>query len=140
MPTAPELAFLNACLNASAFGCMISGYLAIRRKSVLVHRGFMGMAFVLSVAFLMSYLTRNALYGETTFQGHGWVRGFYFFLLISHVLLSVTVVPLVLRTLYLAVRGDFIRHRRIAKITLPIWAYVSVTGVIVYLMLYRWYV
>ena len=92
-----------------------------------------------STCFLVSYLTYHYYHGDTPFPGQGIVRPFYFAILITHVILAIVIVPLVLITVYRAARGDFIRHRRIARWTLPLWLYVSVTGVIVYLMLYRIY-
>jgi putative membrane protein len=139
MPSSSELAFFNACLNASALVCLCLGYIAIRRQQILVHRLFMGTAFVLSAFFVVSYVTRYTTYGDTAFQGQGIIRPVYFTILVSHVLLAIVVVPLVLRTLYFALRSDFVRHRKIARITFPIWAYVSLTGVVVYLMLYQWF-
>lgn len=138
MTLGPALALLNACLNATAGTCILLGYLAIRRGNRERHRAFMLSALGASTIFLASYLTRIALFGDTRFQGEGMVRTFYFVLLISHVLLAIAVVPLVLRTVFLAWKQRFLEHRRIAKITYPIWLYVSVTGVLVYLALYHW--
>jgi putative membrane protein len=92
-----------------------------------------------SALFLISYLTYHYYHGDTRFLGEGIVRPFYFAILISHVVLAIVIVPLVLVTLYRAVKLDFIRHRRIARWTLPLWLYVSITGVIVYFMLYHLY-
>ena len=128
---------LNACLNGACALLLTLGWLAIRRGDVARHKACMGLAFFTSVAFLASYLTYHALHGSTRFPGAGWVRPLYFAILISHTVLAVVIVPLVLRTLYLALRGRFDAHRRIARWTLPLWLYVSVTGVIVYWMLYR---
>ncbi|MFW6051157.1 MAG: DUF420 domain-containing protein [Myxococcota bacterium] len=134
----PEaLALLNACLNATAATLLVLAYASIRRGRVQAHRRLMVAALVVSSLFLVSYLTRYGLSGDTPFRGEGWLRPVYFAILISHVLLAMAVVPLVLRTVYLAVRERFADHRRIARITLPIWMYVSVTGVVVYLMLYQ---
>ena len=94
---------------------------------------------MVSLLFLVSYLTYHYHHGATRFQGTGWVRPLYFTILISHTILAVVIVPLVAITFYRAIRNDFVRHRRIARITLPIWLYVSITGVIVYLMLYQIY-
>jgi putative membrane protein len=94
-------------------------------------------ALVVSIAFLVSYVTYHALAGSRPFGGVGWIRAVYFPLLISHIVLAAVIVPLALTTVYRALRGDFARHRRIARFTLPIWLYVSVTGVLVYWMLYR---
>lgn len=96
-------------------------------------------AFATSTAFLVSYLYYHYHAGSTPFEGSGWTRPLYFTILVSHTVLAVTIVPLVLTTLYRAWREEFGRHRRIARWTLPIWLYVSVTGVVVYLMLYHWF-
>ncbi len=131
---------LNACLNGSCAVLLTLGYLAIRRGNIARHKACMGLAFITSVFFLISYLTYHALHGSTRFPGTGPVRPLYFAILISHTILAVVIVPLVLRTLYLALRGRFDAHRRLARWTFPVWMYVSVTGVVVYLMLYqmRW--
>ncbi len=139
MPSSATLALINACFNASSALCLGLGYVAIRKRNITVHRIWMGTAFLFSTAFLASYLTRFALYGDTPFRGEGIVRPVYFSLLISHILLAMLTLPLVLRTLYLALRGDYVRHRRIARITFPLWAYVSITGVLIYMMLYQWF-
>ena len=101
--------------------------------------GFLVLAFAVSIAFLCSYVVYHAHHGSTPFAGRGWVRPFYFSLLVSHVLLAVSVVPLACVTLYRAWGADFARHRAIAVVTFPIWMYVSVTGVVVYWMLYHLY-
>lgn len=132
-----RLPVLNACLNGSSALLLLAGFLFIRRKNVALHRACMGSAFALSVLFLVSYLTYHAVHGVTRFPRTGWIRTAYFTLLISHTALAVVIVPLVLRTLTLAMRGRFEAHRRIARWTLPLWLYVSVTGVVVYWMLYR---
>ena len=131
---------LNASLNASAAGLLTAGFLFIRRKNVAAHRACMTAAFTVSTLFLASYLTHHALHGSTRFQGTGAARAAYFAILISHTLLAIAIVPLVLRTFYLARRDRIPEHRRLARWTLPLWLYVSVTGVVVYWMLYqiRW--
>lgn len=136
--TLPEtLALLNACLNGTAAILMVTAYVHIRGGRVEMHRRFMIGAISVSALFLVSYLTRYGIAGDTPFRGEGILRPIYFAILISHVLLAMGVVPLVLRTVYLAAKKRFREHRRIARITFPIWVYVSVTGVIVYLMLYQ---
>jgi uncharacterized membrane protein YozB (DUF420 family) len=130
---------LNATLNGISAVLIATGRALIRRKKVQLHRACMIAAVVTSGLFLTSYLYYHAHVGSVRFPGEGWVRPFYFALLISHTLLAVTVVPLVLVTLTAALRGRFDRHRRIARWTYPIWLYVSVTGVVVYLMLYQIY-
>jgi uncharacterized membrane protein YozB (DUF420 family) len=109
----------------------------IRRRKALAHKICMGSAFAVAVMFLASYLTYHYQVGSMSFGGPGWMRPVYFGLLASHTMLAVGIVPLALVTLSRALRGRFDRHMRIARWTLPLWLYVSVTGVIVYLMLYH---
>ena len=130
---------VNATLNAIAGVLLASGYVAIRARRIAVHRACMLAAFCTSALFLASYLTYHFHSPVNPFQGHGAVRVVYFAVLISHIALAAAVVPLVLITLTRALRGRFERHRRIARWTLPVWLYVSVTGVLVYLMLYVWW-
>lgn len=134
--TAYLLASLNAILNTTSAGCALLGWRAIKRKAVARHKRFMIAAFVASCLFLTSYLTRMSLFGDTPFQGQGPIRAVYFAVLISHVALALVTAPLVVTTLTLGLRGRFATHRKIARITFPIWVYVSVTGVLVYLFLY----
>jgi putative membrane protein len=135
----PYLPHLNAFLNSTSALFLIAGYRFIRAGFIRAHRNCQLAALVTSTCFLVSYLTYHYYHGETPFPGQGIVRPFYFAILITHVILAIVIVPLVLTTVYRAARGDFVRHRRIARWTLPLWLYVSVTGVIVYLMLYRIY-
>ena len=128
---------LDAALNASSAALLAAGYLAIRRRRVSVHRACMLSAVAASSLFLVCYLWYHAHHGITHFRGVGWIRTAYFALLGSHSVLAAVIVPLVLITLARALRRDFRRHRRIARWTLPVWFYVSVTGVVVYWMLYR---
>jgi len=133
------LPHLNACLNGTSALLLFSGYTFIRWRNVNAHRACQIAALVMSVLFLASYLTYHYYHGTTRFQGTGWVRPLYFTILTSHTILAIVIVPLVAITFYRALRYDFTRHRRIARITLPLWLYVSITGVIVYLMLYQIY-
>ena len=133
------LPHLNAILNTTSALFLIAGYRFIRARFIRAHRNCQIAALVTSTCFLISYLTYHYYHGDTRFLGQGIVRPFYFSVLITHVILAIIIVPLVLITVYRAARGDFIRHRRIARWTLPLWLYVSVTGVIVYLMLYHIY-
>ncbi len=128
---------INASLNSASALLLVIGYLLIRRGRVSAHRVCMLSAFATSTLFLVSYLTYHYQVGSVPFEGRGWVRPLYFSILISHTVLAAAIVPLVLVTLVRALRGKFERHRRIARWTLPIWLYVSVTGVVVYWMLYR---
>ncbi|MGH9431332.1 MAG: DUF420 domain-containing protein [Terriglobia bacterium] len=130
---------LDASLNAASALLLAAGFFFIRRRNVPAHRACMISAFCTSSLFLVCYLWYHAHHGLTRFRPHGFIRGLYFTLLISHSSLAVVIVPLVLITLYRAVRKRFDRHRRIARWTLPLWLYVSVTGVVVYWMLYHLY-
>src|SRR5678816_2984482 len=133
------LPHLNACLNGTSAILLFSGYSFIKARNVVAHRACQVSALVVSLLFLASYLTYHYHHGATRFQGAGIVRPIYFTILTSHTILAIVIVPLVVLTFYRAFRGDFLRHRRIARITLPLWLYVSVTGLIVYLMLYHLY-
>ena len=135
----PYLPHVNALLNSISALLLIAGFSFIRARRIQAHRKCQVTAVVTSTLFLISYLTYHYYHGETRFLGQGVVRPFYFAILITHVILAIVIVPLVIITVYRAARGDFIRHRRIARWTLPLWLYVSVTGVIVYLMLYHLY-
>lgn len=134
---APTLPTLNAGLNATSALLVAAAYRAIRRRQVDRHRRLMLTALAVSVLFLISYLYYHAQVGTTRFAGAGWVRAAYLVILVSHTVLAVTIVPLVAITLHRALSRRFSLHRRIARYTLPLWFYVSVTGVVVYLMLYR---
>ena len=131
------LPVLNATLNSASAVLLASGYVLIRRRAVAAHKACMLAATATSTIFLISYLYYHAHHGITKFQGTGIVRPVYFTILISHTFLAALQVPLILTTLYQAFRGNFQKHRAIARITLPIWLYVSITGVVVYWMLYR---
>jgi len=135
--TVRDLPALNAILNATSAGLLALGYVLIRRGRRQAHQNVMQAALVSSALFLVSYLTYHAQVGSVRFQGRGPIRAVYFAILISHTILAVVIVPLAIVTFVRARRGLFDRHRAIARVTLPLWAYVSVTGVIVYWMLYR---
>ena len=132
-----DLPTVNASLNSLSATLLGVGYYFIRRGDQRRHRICMLGAFGSSVVFLVCYLVYHYQVGSIPFQGQGWIRPVYFTILITHVALAATIVPLALLTLYRAWKEQFERHRRIARWTWPIWMYVSVTGVIVYLMLYR---
>ncbi len=131
-----SLPALNAALNSASALLLAAGWLFIRSGNVAAHRRCMLAALATSTLFLTSYLIYHYHVGSVPFTGQGWTRRLYFTILISHTSLAVTIVPLVLITLYRALRNRFERHKRIARWTLPLWLYVSVTGVIVYGMLY----
>ena len=133
------LPHLNACLNASSAVLLFAGYSFIRKGNVAAHRACQTSALIVSSLFLVSYLTYHYYHGTTRFQGTGLSRPIYFTVLTSHTILAIVIVPLIAITFYRAVKMDFVRHRKIARITLPLWFYVSITGVVVYLMLYQIY-
>ena len=134
-----DLPTLNAGLNGLAAILLTAGFVAIRKRRVHLHRALMIGALCASALFLTSYLIYHYNVGATHFTGAGWVRPLYFAILISHTFLAVLILPLVLVTLYRALKADFKRHKRIARWALPAWLYVSVTGIVVYLMLYHIY-
>ena len=135
-----DLPAVNATLNATSAVFLALGYAFIRQKRVIAHRACMTGAVVVSILFLISYLTYHVQVGSKHFTGQGWTRSAYFVILATHTILAM-VVALYLApvTLSRALRKRFDRHKAIARWTLPIWFYVSVTGVIIYLMLYHWY-
>ena len=122
-----DLPALNAVLNGTSAVLLLCGYLCIRRKKITAHRACMLSALGVSTLFLISYLTLRYYAGMTRFTGEGWIRPTYFTILISHTILAAAVVPLALVTILRAIRGRFDRHVRIARWTLPLWLYVSVT-------------
>ncbi len=128
---------LNAALNATAAVLLAAGFGFIRAKRIAAHKACMLTAVAISAVFLASYLYYHYQAGSTPFQGQGFVRTLYFTILISHTILAIIIVPLVIITVTLALRGRIERHRRIARWTLPLWFYVSVTGVVIYWMLYQ---
>ena len=125
----------NALFNSMSAVCLILGYLNIRRGNRLVHMRLMISATTFSTLFLLSYITYHYFHGDTHFPGQGWIRPTYFFILITHISLSIIALPLILGTLWYALRSQFRVHRRIARWTFPVWLYVSVTGVVVYFVL-----
>lgn len=128
---------LNACLNGTSALLIGSGFVAIRRRRIAVHKACMLAACATSVLFLVSYLLYHYQVGSTAFTGQGATRVVYFTVLISHTILAVVIVPLVIMTVYRAWREQWPSHRRLARWTLPLWLYVSVTGVVIYIMLYQ---
>jgi uncharacterized membrane protein YozB (DUF420 family) len=133
-----QLPHLNAVLNSLSAAFLVAGFIFIRRGRVAAHRAMMTCALLSSTLFLISYLTYHfAFQGLTRFTGQGLVRHLYLLILFTHTVLAAVILPFVLVTVTRALRGDFQRHRRVARWTFPMWLYVSVTGVIVYLMLYR---
>jgi len=130
---------LNALFNGTAFLCLIGAFVAIKNKNIKVHRAFTTTALILSMLFLVSYVAFHLTTESTKFGGEGWIRTVYFVILISHILLSTGIIPLVLFTYVRGLGMQVEKHRKIAKITWPIWLYVTATGVIVYLMISPYY-
>ena len=140
-PSEQTLAFVsylpavNAILNSLCAICLVSGVVYIKKRNRTMHMRFMVAALVFSALFLVSYLTYHNFQGDTPFTGTGFVRPVYFFILITHIVLSIFSLPMALVTVYLAWQQKFVTHRKLAKWTFPIWLYVSVTGVLVFAML-----
>jgi len=136
-PDASSLPALNACLNATSACLLVSGWVCVRRRRLAAHRLCMLSALATSSLFLVSYLVYHARVGSVPFTGTGWVRPVYFSLLVSHVILAAVIVPLALTTVHRAWTAQFTRHVAVARWTLPLWLYVSVTGVVVYWMVHQ---
>lgn len=132
------LAPLEAALNASSAIALVLGLRFIKQRKIAAHRNAMISAFVFSALFLVAYIVHHALHGDMIFQGHGAIRVTYLGILISHIVLSAIALPLILITFFFSLSGRFAQHRKIAKVTYPMWLYVSVTGVVVYAMLALW--
>ena len=139
LPSVSELPLVNASLNGIATVLLLVGYVCIRQRRIAAHRAAMVSAFATSVLFLISYLVYHAHAGSRPFPGQGPIRVVYFVILISHIILAATIPPLAGITLWRAYRRRFDRHMKIARWTLPVWLYVSVTGIVVYWMLYQLY-
>ena len=130
-----SLPALNSLLNTTSAILLLFGYRAIRKGQYINHMRFNLTAFFTSTLFLISYVIYHAFHGSTPFPGQGFIRPVYFFILISHIILSAAVVPMILTSFYLAFSGKIDLHRKVSKVTLPVWLYVSVTGVIIFFML-----
>ena len=128
---------VNATLNATSGVFLLTGYVLIKKRQINAHRNAMLAAFASSTLFLTSYLVYHYHAGSRPFPGAGAIRVVYFTILISHVLLAIAILPLAISTLTKGLRGQYSRHKRVAKWTFPLWMYVSVTGVVVYVMLYQ---
>jgi len=137
--TVSDFPALNASLNATSAVLLSFGFYFIRRKQVNGHKACMISAFIVSAIFLVFYVVYHLQHGRTHFTGQGWIRPVYFTILLTHTILAIVMVPMILMTLWRALRGQFEKHKRIARWTWPIWLYVSVTGVVVYWILYQLY-
>jgi len=134
-----NMPLFHALLNGATTICLLLGFWFIKNKRIDIHRKFMLCAFALSSVFLVSYVIYHYSHPPTTFGGEGAIRYVYYFILISHILLSTTIIPLALFTLFRGLTNDIEKHKKIAKITLPIWLYVTITGVAVYLFMMPYY-
>lgn len=130
---------LHAILNSMTAIALVVGYYNIRKGNIKVHRGAMATAFGLSAIFLVSYVTYHFLGERTIYGGEGFLKLFYYFILLTHIVLAVVIVPLVLLSMYFALTEQFVRHRRVSKWTFPIWLYVAITGVLVYILISPYY-
>jgi putative membrane protein len=137
--TLADFPALNASLNALTAVFLGTGFVCIMTGRITAHRRLMSAALATSVVFLGCYLTYHYFYGSTKFTGTGWTRPLYFSVLLSHTILAVVMLPMILRTFYLSLHGRFEEHKKLARWTWPIWMYVSLTGVLVYAMLYQWF-
>ncbi|MDQ8204547.1 DUF420 domain-containing protein [Pelagicoccus sp. SDUM812003] len=136
-----DIPALNAALNAIATVLIVAGLIAIKSKAEKAHRALMGSSIIVSAIFLIGYLYHKYIANtvHTPFNGEGFIRVVYYSMLISHIILAMTIPVLVLRTAYLGIKDRRALHKKWARVTYPIWLYVSVTGVLVYLFLYVWY-
>lgn len=137
--TVQDLPLLNACLNTVAALLLLSGYVAIKKEQKILHRNLMVSTLVVSAAFLTSYLIYHYHVGSRPFPELGYIKTIYLWILFPHIVLAALMVPMILKTFWHAFRGEFESHKKIARWTFPIWMYVSVTGVLIYLMLYVWF-
>jgi len=132
-------ALINAVINSMVSILLISAYIAVRRKQYIAHRNLMYAAIISSVLFLVSYIAHHLLAGDTKFGGQGAIRYVYFFILITHIFLAAIILPFILFTAYRALTGEFVKHKKLARYTFPLWLYVSITGVVVYLLISPYY-
>jgi len=132
-------ATINAIINSAVSVLLIAGLAAIKNRKLLLHRNIMFTAMILSVLFLLSYIAHHLLTGDTKFGGQGTIRYVYYFILVTHIFLAAVILPFILYTAYRGLTAEWPAHRKLAKITWPIWLYVSVTGVVVYLMISPYY-
>ncbi|MCR9062452.1 MAG: DUF420 domain-containing protein [Cytophagales bacterium] len=134
-----NLSFVNAIVNSLTAVCLLLGLVFIKQNKRDAHRIVMTLAFILGGVFLISYVIYHLTNPSTSFGGEGVIRYVYYFILISHIILSLVVLPLVLRAIYFAWQADFVRHKKLVKYAYPIWLYVSITGVLAYLMISPYY-
>lgn len=134
-----DLPAYNALLNTFSTVCLITGYTFIKRKNEQAHKFFMILALIFSTLFLTGYLVYHYHHGSKPFPDLGWIKTLYLFILVPHIILAALMVPMILGTFYFAFTHQREKHKKLAKLTLPIWLYVSITGVLIFLMLYKWF-
>lgn len=132
-------ALINAVINTAVSILLIAAFLAVKNKNYIAHRNLMYTAIILSVLFLISYISHHLLAGDTRYGGEGAVRYLYFFILITHIFLAAIILPFILFTAYRSLTGEFGKHKKLARYTFPLWLYVSITGVLVYLFISPYY-
>lgn len=132
-------ALLNACINSVVSALLVFAFVAVRHKNYETHKKAMLAAIALSVVFLVSYIAHHLFAGETKFGGTGGIRTFYLVLLATHIILAAFILPFILYTAYRSLSGDYARHKKIARYTFPLWLYVAVTGVVIYLLISPYY-
>ncbi|HTN45282.1 MAG TPA: DUF420 domain-containing protein [Flavipsychrobacter sp.] len=132
-------ALINAVINSLVSVLLVAAFIAVKNKSFVVHKNIMLGAILLSVLFLVSYIAHHLLSGDTKFGGEGNIRYLYFFILITHIFLAAIILPFILFTAYRSLTGEYAKHKKLARYTFPLWLYVSITGVIVYLMISPYY-
>jgi putative membrane protein len=132
-------AFLNAVINSAVSILLILAFVFVKQKNYVAHKNVMLVAIVLSAGFLVSYIAHHLFAGETRFGGEGGIRTFYYIILASHIVLAAVILPFILLTAYRSLTGEYGKHKKIARYTFPLWLYVSVTGVLVYLLISPYY-
>lgn len=130
---------INACINSMVSVLLVLAFVAVRRRKYLLHRNLMYGAIILSILFLKSYIMHHLFAGDTKFGGEGTIRYIYYFILITHIILAGIILPFILFTAYRSLTGEYTAHRKLARYTFPLWLYVSITGVLVYLMISPYY-
>lgn len=132
-------ALINAIINSTVSVLLVLALIAVKNKKFLLHKRIMLGAIVLSILFLVSYIAHHLLAGDTVYGGEGNIRYFYYFILITHIILAAVILPFILFTAYRSLTGEYARHKKLARYTWPLWLYVSVTGVLVYIMISPYY-
>ncbi len=132
-------ALINAIINSCVSVLLIAGLITVKNKNYVMHKKLMIAAIILSALFLVSYIAHHLLAGDTRFGGEGSIRYVYFFILITHIFLAAIILPFILYTAYRALTGEFDKHKKLTRYTFPLWLYVSITGVVVYLMISPYY-